>query len=513
MSGEAGHDLLQLTVELSPAGMLVVDDTGKILLVNREIERVFGYAGGELVGQSVEVLIPERLRAGHPALRAHYLADPVGRSMGVGRELYGLRKDGTEVPVEIGLTPIDTGQRVLVLAAVVDISGRRAIEKRLVRAQRMETMGLFAGGIAHDFNNLLHGITGHAELARRRTRDDPQVRADLDAIIKVADRGRRLVERILTFSRERELTRTPIRVQHPLREALDLLRAILPRTVEIRESLDPDASQVVCDETEIHQIVMNLAANSAQAMEQRGRLELSLTRYEASEASPRTHPGVCPGLHVRITVVDTGPGMPADVLEHAFEPFFTTKPPGQGTGLGLSVVYGIVKSLGGMIEISSTPGQGTRVDVYLPAAGGAKPTQTEATIRTPPKTLPHVLAVEDEKDFAVMLRRQLEAFEFRATVHTSSTEALADFRARPQEFDVLMTDNSMPEMSGLILAQEVRRIRPDLPVILVSGAAAAADPDLVQASGIAGVLRKPHTGREMDRALRAVLGPSAEEPK
>jgi PAS domain S-box-containing protein len=486
-------DLLKLVVDLSPAGMLVVDGRGTILLVNREIERQFGYSRDELVGQSVERLIPERLRGAHPTHRSRYVSGAETRPMGAGRDLHGRRKDGTDIPLEIGLNPIQTAGGILVLCMVVDITTRRMAETQLRQAQKMEAMGTLAGGIAHDFNNLLHGIVGHAELLQRDTRDRPELQADLGQIVKMAERGRQLVDRILTFSRHKEVARTPTPLERPMREAIELLRVSLPRDIEIRAMLDPATPMVRCDETQIHQVTVNLATNAAHAMGAGGVLQIRLE----------------PGPHARLTVVDSGAGMSPEVLERVLEPFFTTKPPGKGTGLGLSLIHGIVQSLSGALDIASEPGFGTRVDVILPAAtGAASPEAATAAEPSAVEQRPHVLVVEDEKDFAFMLRRQLEAFEYRATIHTSSLEALEDFRSRPEAFDALMTDNSMPKMSGVALARELRRIRPDLPVLLVSGTASLADTEELRHAGVTRTLNKPHSGREMDEALRAVLGRS-----
>ena len=318
------------------------------------------------------------------------------------------------------------------------------------------------------------------------------------------------MDRILTFSRQREASRSVIPLERPVHEAVELLRASLPREIEFREQLDPATPQVRCDETQIHQIAVNLGTNAAHAMEQGGVVTVRLAPLEVTEAHAGSHPWLKSGPHARLSFADTGTGIPAEVLERVLEPFFTTKPPGKGTGLGLSMIHGIVKSLAGAIEITSRPGEGTRVDIYFPSAGAARDAgegQADGGAATvdPRAGWPHVLVVEDEQDFAGMLRRQLEAFEYRATVHTSSIEALEDFKARPDAFDVLMTDNSMPRMSGLKLIEEVMKLRPRLPVLLVSGTAAHVDPAGLKAMGITHTLRKPHSGREMDEALRAAL--------
>jgi PAS domain S-box-containing protein len=504
-----GPDLFRLAFDLSPAGMLALDVSGSILLVNREVERLFGYTREELVGAPVERLIPERFRAAHPGHRAMFFGAPETRPMGAGRDLFGLRKDGAEVPIEIGLNPVHSGTGMFVLASIVEISARRRIEEQFRQSQKLEAIGTLAGGVAHDFNNILFSIMGYAELAQCHVPGDPRLQADLGQVLKAAERGRQLVQRILTFSRRREVARAAIRLEAPIREALQLLRASLPATIEMRSTLDPDTPAVVSDETEIHQVVMNLATNSAHAMPEGGVLELRLGPFEPGEEFAKRHPEVRPGRYVRLTVKDSGGGMSEEVLRRAFEPFFTTKPPGTGTGLGLSVIHGIVRNHGGVIELHSQPGEGTRVDLYLPAAdepvrrdeGEGAPSASAA-----PRRAAHLLVVEDEQDLATMLKRQIEELGYRVTLHTSSVDALEDFRARPGDFQLLVTDNTMPRMTGLALTEHILRARPDLPVLLISGLAETADPRALAARGIRRLLHKPHTWDDLSKAIRELLG-------
>ena len=273
-------------------------------------------------------------------------------------------------------------------------------------------------------------------------------------------------------------------------------------------STDAATPAVWGDETQIHQIAMNLITNASHAMEAGGTVELGLAPFHVTPEFAAMHLGLSPGPHARLTVSDGGSGISPEALEHVLEPFYTTKPPGQGTGLGLSVVHGIVQSLGGAILITSTMGAGTRVEILLPAAQSgaqAAPARASAAASAPSDTWPHVLVVEDDRDLASMLGRQLEAFEYRATVHQSGADALADFRSRPNAFDVLMTDHHMSGMTGIALARQVLLIRHDLPVILVSGVPPAGEWRELEATGITLVLKKPHTGSELDEALRAAL--------
>ncbi len=504
----AGADeLYRIAVDLSPSGMLAVDAGGAILLVNREIERLFGYARDELIGKPVETLVPARFAGQHPADRDVFFAHPAARRMGAGRDLYGVRKDGSEVPVEIGLNPVRTREGVVVLASVVDITARRQAEEQLRQSQKMEAIGTLAGGIAHDFNNLLLAIMGHAELAEGSAGDNAELRGDLEQIQRAAERGRQLVKRILAFSRQRGLARASMQVEPTAREALQLLRSSLPSTIEIREHVEDGTPPVLSDETLVHQVLMNLATNAAHAMPEGGTLSVWIGPAVVDEQAAAAHPGLAPGRYARLSVSDTGHGMTPEVQRRAFEPFFTTKPVGAGTGLGLSIIHGLVRNHGGTVELDSEPGKGTRVDVYLPAHETAPAEDAETRAAAPAAAAPpHVLLVEDEAPLAEMLRRQVTGLGLQVTVHTSSTDALEDFRSRPGAFQMMITDNTMPRMTGLALSREVLRMRPDLPILMISGLAQTADPEDLRQKGIRRLLPKPHTGAELRQAIRELLG-------
>jgi len=505
------NELALTAFDLSPAGMLAVDEMGAIVLANHEAERLFGWSREELAGRPIEVLVPERFRAIHPGHRGGFLSDPKSRPMGAGRELFALRRDGTEFPVEIGLNPVRTPHGTFVLVSVVDITARLEVEEARRRSQRLETLGVLAGGIAHDFNNILLGIVGHTELSLRQVGASPGVREDLARVLKAAERGRQLVQRILTFSRKTDSARHPLRLDRPVNEVIQLLRASLPSTVEIRARLDPEAPAVLADETQIHQILMNLSTNAAQAMATGGVLRIELSRFTIRPPRGGEGSRLEPRALARLTVGDTGTGMTPDILEHALEPFYTTKAPGQGTGLGLSVVHGIVASHGGTMKIESVPGEGTTVTIDLPAAAPAEAHHEEGASETPPWRRARILFVEDEKTLAVMQSRQLEYLGFQVTVRTSSPEALETFREDPQAYDLLVTDDTMPKMTGSILAGEIMRIRPYLPVLMVSGGDRAA-PGKPRPAGVRKILRKPHTIDELERAIREVMGPGREAP-
>jgi PAS domain S-box-containing protein len=369
----AGELRLRAAVESSPSGLLMTDATGAIVLVNREVERLFGYPREELLGRTVDVLVPERFRRAHAGLRGGFVADPGVRTMGAGRDLHGLRKDGTEIPVEIGLTPVATDEGMFVLASIVDISARqradaerRRLEEELQHAQKLEAVGTMAGGIAHDFNNILFAIVGYAELVgKAKTRQ--QAARDLAELVQAATRGRELIERILVFSRKGPMERRPLELGPTVAEAVKRLRVTLPAAIEVRSRVHPGAPRILGDATSVHQVLMNLASNAAHAMPGGGVLEIAVEPRNLTDGAVHRHPGLHEGPYTVLVVRDTGTGIDGATKGRVFEPFFTTKPRGSGTGLGLSIVDTIVRRHGGAIDLESEPGRGTTVTCFFPA--------------------------------------------------------------------------------------------------------------------------------------------------
>ena len=494
-------DLFKLAFDSSPTGKFVIDHSGAIILANPEAERLFGYSTDELLGQPVDVLVPERYRSGHPRLRRAFQAAPQSRRMGAGRDLFGLRKDGTELPIEIGLNPVATPDGVIILTTIVDISARRTLEAQLRQAQKLEAIGTLAGGIAHDFNNLLRSIIGYSELVTAVV-TDPQALADLEQVRIAASRGQELVLRMLAFSRPSDSSRVAVAPHRPTLEAVDLLRSTIPSLIEIRYRHDAEVPAVRIDATQLQQVLMNLVTNAAQAIgDATGSIDVALTAFRADDTFMRAHPSMGKGLYARLSVTDSGSGMTEQVQQHALEPFFTTKPVGKGTGLGLSVVHGIVQGAGGCVQLHSGQGKGTQVDVYLPAAASDA---GQLVADVPDESAPLVLFVDDEQAISDLSRRQLVNAGFRVAAFSASLTALEEFKRRPDAFSIVVTDNTMPKMSGLQFAQEVRSLRPDIPILLVSGLVDTFSPDVIQQKGIAALLRKPHSGAQLIAAVRAL---------
>ena len=506
---------LRAAIESAPSGLLMSDAEGRIVLVNKEIERLFGYAREELLGQPIERLIPERFRGSHPGSRAEFRADPRVRAMGAGRDLFGLRKDGTDVPIEIGLTPLATADGMFVLAAVVDISERKRLEEeqrvlneRLRQSQKMEAIGTLAGGIAHDFNNILGGIIGYAELLASQVPSGSTQAQDVDEILAVAMRGRDLVDRILAFSRRQDSVRLPLDLSETVREVQHLLRATLPATVALNVRLPEWVPRVLADATSVHQVLMNLASNAAQAMPSGGVIDLELAPFYVRDSVARANPGVREGPYLSLEVRDNGPGMDPETRARVFEPFFTTKPAGKGTGLGLAMVHGIMSEHGGAVLLASERGAGTQVRCLFPLSE-EEIAQADARL---PVAAPlrgsgeRVVLVDDEPALLRSTARRLEGLGYRVRTFEHPAAAFAAVREDPGAVDLLISDHSMPEMTGADLCAAVKQLRPELPIILLSGFIDATTNLGLQDAGIDVVLQKPVVTQELATACRSALG-------
>jgi len=382
---------------------------------------------------------------------------------------------------------------------------RQRLTEQLRQAQQMEAIGRLAGGVAHDFNNILAAILGYTELATSDVPTASPAWHHLHEVLRAAQRAKALVYQILTFSRRTEGTPTPVQLHLLLQEALTLVRASLPSTIEIRQLLDPEAGPVLADATQLHQVVLNLCANAEYAMRQTGGiLEVRLEAVEVDPALAAQYPALRSGPYVRLTVRDTGQGMPADVVERIYEPFFTTKAVGEGTGIGLSVVHGIVSHHGGTITVESRVGHGTTFTIYLPRlerdmAGGVQAEEPIAHGQG------RILFVDDEPALVRLAHTVLTQLGYDVAAYTSSAEALAAFQATPHHFDLVITDYTMPQMTGEVLACILRSLRPDIPVILGTGFSHTIDAEKATALGIDAFLMKPWTARDLAQTIAQVL--------
>jgi PAS domain S-box-containing protein len=400
-----------------------------------------------------------------------------------------------------------------IVATVRDITDRKRaedersrLEAQLRQAQKMEAIGTLAGGIAHDFNNILTAIIGHTELLRAMRADDADLNERLAEIAKAGSRAKELVAQILTFSRRQERTRAATSLGPVVLEALKLLRAAIPTTVEIEASVAADLPAVLADATQVHQVIMNLAANAAAAISGHGgRLKVALDAVELDEERTVGHPALRPGGWVRLTVEDDGCGMEPDVIERIFDPFFTTKGPGEGTGLGLSVVHGIVTAHEGAILVESRLAHGTTFRIFFPAISTAAPSPLPPRAAPPRGRGEHVLCVDDEPAIVELLRAQLEMLGYTVTAHTSPLAALADFLARPGAFDAVVTDLTMPALNGADLVERLLVERPDLPVVMATGHGRAMSEERARDLGIRRLLLKPFAMAALAEAVHDAL--------
>lgn len=501
----------QLLVENAPDAIITLDAEGNFTSINSFCEMLTGWTHEECMNrQFLSVVHPDdlgRAKAG--------IADALNGRKTPMTEIRVQNKTGEYISIEFTVTPQFRRARVLGMLVIGrDISARHkaeraqaALELQLRRAQKMEAIGRLAGGIAHDFNNFLAVILANCGLARMDIIVGHPAAERLDQINKATQRAAALVQQILTFSSTREQERCVMNLKVALKEAATMLRSTLPRSIEVRTQFGANCPFVLADAGQIQQVLLNLATNSAHAMEAKGGvLDISLDTIEVDEEFAQRNPDLRPGPHVRLTVGDSGHGMDAATLEHIFEPFYTTKPQGEGTGLGLSVVHGIVKSHEGAITVYSEVGRGTAFNIYFPASKGSVP----AAVENQSPTFPlgdgeHILFVDDEKSLVDCGQRVLQRLGYRVTAVLSAREALELIRAGAETFDCILADFTMPGMSGIALARECRSLLPATPIILMSGYCGVLTTDSLRPQGIRELILKPFTPQTLAEAVKRAL--------
>ncbi len=392
---------------------------------------------------------------------------------------------------------------MFIAVAVVDVSEFRHLEERLGQIHKLEVIGNIASGVAHDFNNILHGIVAFTELAQEEASGIPSIAGSLDRVLVAARRGGDLANRILTFTRKTKPARARTSLAAPVREAAQLLRATLPSSIEMRDRFDPATPLVMADGCELYQIVMNLGTNAAHAMKEGGVLEFRVEPAMVGRHFPIDHPDIRAGLHARLSVIDTGTGIPQEAIDHVFEPFFTTKSADEGTGLGLSIVDDIVRSLGGCIDVHSLVGKGTRFDVYIPACS---PEASSVDIKGSGRPRQHhILLVGEEGRSARLGKCVLESGDFDVTVHASAAKAMEDLRSHPESFDLLITDGTTSATSGPGLVDQVRALWPNMPILVVSGSGESASADAPRGAGIRRLLSDPYHSADLKAAVQELI--------
>lgn len=496
--------LLATAIEQAAEGITIIDRDGTIQYANPASERISGYTREEIVGQNHSILRSSKYD------KAFYetMMNTLFRGEMWTGHMFNEKKDGTPYQVEASVSPIRDKSGAIVYYVMIarDVTREAELETQLRQVQKMEAIGTLAGGIAHDFNNILAAIMGYTEMALYDVPEGSSGRRNLEQVLKAGYRGKDLVKQIITFSRRRDEERRPMRISPIVKEALKLLRASLPTTIDIRQNIKTQPGMVLADPTQIHQVLMNLISNAAYAMREKGGvLEVSLAGIDINpDGAAPSHPDLKPGPYVKLTVSDTGCGIEHAIMERIFDPFFTTKRPGEGTGMGLAVVHGIVKSYGGAILVDSEPGKGSTFNVFLPKIEGDILPEVDSAAPLPTGN-EHILFVDDEEDLVDMVQQMLERLGYSVVAMTNSLKALEGFKAQPDQFDLVITDQAMPHMAGVDLAKELMRIRPEIPIILCTGFSEVISAEEAKALGIREFLMKPFATRVLAETTRRVL--------
>jgi len=505
----------RLAVESAPNAMVMVNQDGKIVLVNSQTEKLFGYHRDELIGQAVDMLVPSKFRDAHPQDCAGFFAQPQARPMGVGRDLYGLRKDGSEFPVEIGLNPIETDEGTWVLSAIVDITARKRneeerkrLEAEMQHSQKLESLGVLAGGIAHDFNNLLVSILGNAGLALMELAPESPARYSVENIQAAALRAADLTKQMLAYSGKGKFLVQPLNLSRLVEEMAHLLMFSISKKAVFRTRLAADLPVIEADAAQIQQVVMNLITNASEALgDNVGDIVVSTGVIDAdraylSETFLDEH--LPEGRFVHLEVTDTGCGMDKETRSRIFDPFFTTK--FTGRGLGLAAVLGIVRGHHGAIRLYSEPGHGTAFKVLFPSSEQAVSASEQSFEGVEAwRGTGTILIVDDEEGVRLVASKALEKVGFTVIMAEDGRAGVEMFRTHADEIRAMLLDMTMPDMSGEEVFRAIRTIRPEVRVILSSGYNEQETIRQFQGRGLAGFIQKPYQPMKLIEKVREIL--------
>lgn len=493
---------VKTVIESSPIGIFVIQNK-EYTFANQAFMKIFGLTdSSDVIGKPPET--PYSNDSGESF--NEIVRQCVDRSETINlTDFKALTQDQRERHLNLWLEPTEFWGSSAVMGFIIDISEELELRSHLNQSQKMEALGSLAGGIAHDFNNVLFAITGYTELALSASPGDSIAKRHLEQVLGAAGRATDLVKHILTFSREREQEKRPLLIGPIVKESLNFLRASITQNIEIRKHISAALHPVNGDPTQIHQIIMNLVTNAYYAMKSTGGvLDVSLGEVELSPDFIKTRPGMLPGTYQRLSVSDTGHGMTPATLERIFDPYFTTKEVGQGTGLGLSVVDSIVRDHGGVITVQSVPDNETTFEVYFPIMLEEK-TSSEETEKAPPLGSGRILFVDDETMVTDATKSNLESFGYEVIIENDPVRALATFEAQPFSFDLIITDMSMPKMTGLQLSMKISQIRKDIPIILITGFSDLVEDANLSGYGILELVRKPVRKEILAQTISRVL--------